>query len=502
MASLGYKNLKVWTKLLITNGAMLCLIIAVAIVSFFNAEKLIHGSDAIVHTQNVMLTLDNVHNLLLAADSGARGYVITASREYLQSYRDAVRKVGGEMHELRKLTSDDSLQQARIDRLEVLAIKVISHLRLIVDKRTEHGFEAARDLVQQGIVQNMMFSIAHVTKEIRRAAESELAVRSKAPAIAKKQNLVLTASLVSGGVILMGLLAFLLFISISDPVQQLTVGMHAIKAGNLDYRIGLQSRDEFGQLSQSFDDMADNLKKTKKRLDTVIQDLARSNKELEQFAYVASHDLQEPLRMVASYTQLLERRYNHLVDEKGKQFIYYAVDGANRMQQLISDLLTFSRVGTRGKEFKKTDLNAVCDRALTNLKMTIDEQHADVLYDALPVVFADGGQMTQLFQNLIGNAIKFHNADLPQVRIHAVEKDDEWIISVSDNGIGIDETYKERIFVIFQRLHTKNAYAGTGIGLAICKKIIERHGGTIWFESTLGKGTTFYFTVPKYSAMR
>jgi len=226
------------------------------------------------------------------------------------------------------------------------------------------------------------------------------------------------------------------------------------------------------------------------------QDLARSNAELEQFAYVASHDLQEPLRMVASYTQLLARRYHDKLDQDANDFIAYAVDGANRMQRLINDLLAFSRVGTRGKPFEPTDCNTVLKDVLDNLQMSIEETQATVTYDELPTVMADESQLSQLFQNLIVNSIKFRSEQAPAIHISTQRLENEWQFSVRDNGIGIPPEFFERIFVIFQRLHARDDYPGTGIGLAVCKRIVERHGGRIWVASTPGQGSTFSFTLP------
>lgn len=232
------------------------------------------------------------------------------------------------------------------------------------------------------------------------------------------------------------------------------------------------------------------------KLKQTVTDLERSNTELEQFVYVASHDLQEPLRMVSSYVQLLARRYKGRLDDDADDFIAFAVDGARYMQTLINDLLTCSRVGTRGKPFEPADCEAVLEQTLTNLQIVIEDSGAVVTHDVLPTVMADGSQLVQLFQNLIDNAIKFRGGEPPRIHISAEQKGDEWIFSVRDNGIGIDPEFFERIFIIFQRLHGVNEHSGTGIGLAICKKIVERHDGRIRVESEPGKGSVFYFTIP------
>ncbi len=225
--------------------------------------------------------------------------------------------------------------------------------------------------------------------------------------------------------------------------------------------------------------------------------LKQSNAELEQFAYVASHDLQEPLRMVASYVQLIERRYKGKLDSDADEFIGYAVDGANRMRGLIDDLLTYSRVARLGKPFEPIDLESTLEIVLLNLKTSIAENEAVVTHDKLPTVMADGGQLVQLFQNLIGNGIKFHGEEAPRVHISAQVRDTDYLFSVRDNGIGIAPEYYDRLFKIFQRLHTREEYPGSGIGLAVCKRIVERHGGRIWIESQVGKGSTIYFTLSK-----
>jgi PAS domain S-box-containing protein len=233
------------------------------------------------------------------------------------------------------------------------------------------------------------------------------------------------------------------------------------------------------------------------KLQRTLADLERSNKELEQFAYVASHDLQEPLRMVSSYTQLLAKRFEGQLDEKTQKHVHYVVDGAVRMQTLINDLLAYSRVGTRGQPLEPTDSHAALGEAMRNLAAMIEETRAIIANDDLPMVRADTSQLGMVFQNLLANAIKFRREDLPRIHVSARDRGREWVFAVRDNGIGIEPQHAERVFVLFQRLHTQAEYPGTGIGLAVCRRIVERHGGKIWFESEPGKGSTFFFTVPK-----
>jgi PAS domain S-box-containing protein len=236
-------------------------------------------------------------------------------------------------------------------------------------------------------------------------------------------------------------------------------------------------------------------KRTEAELERMVQNLARSNGELEQFAYVASHDLQEPLRMVGNYTQLLKRRYGGKLDADADEFIHYAVDGARRMQTLIDDLLMFSRIGTRGGQLAPVDSEAILARTLHDLSEAIAESRAEVTHDPLPTVVGDEGQLAQIFQNLISNGLKFYGESPPRIHVSAVLDHSEYRFSVRDNGIGISPDYFDRIFVIFRRLQGRDVYPGNGIGLSVCKKIVERHGGRIWVESVPGEGSTFYFTL-------
>lgn len=233
------------------------------------------------------------------------------------------------------------------------------------------------------------------------------------------------------------------------------------------------------------------------RLNRTIKKLEESNRELEQFAYVASHDLQEPLRMVSNYTQLLAKRYQSKLDETGREFINFAVNGAMRMQSLIKDLLAYSRVTTKARPFEPTDCNEVLNIVLMDLKVAIEESRAVVTSGPLPKIMADPTQFRQLLQNLLSNSLKFRTEKAPEINISVESRESEWLFKITDNGIGIDPQYYERIFMLFQRLHDSGTYPGTGIGLAICKKIVERHGGRMYVESEPGNGTAFYFTIPK-----
>jgi chemotaxis family two-component system sensor kinase Cph1 len=228
----------------------------------------------------------------------------------------------------------------------------------------------------------------------------------------------------------------------------------------------------------------------------LAQDLERSNAELKKFAYVASHDLQEPLNQVANYVQLLEMRYDNKLDEDAKEFINFAVEGVSLMQTLIDDVLAYSKVDTQAIAFQVTEVEHSLEKALSNLRKRISETNTIITHDPLPTIMADGTQIMQLFLNLIGNAIKFRSHEPPQIHVGVERLEDEWLFSVRDNGVGIDPQFSDRIFVIFQRLHTRDEYPGTGMGLAICKKIVECHRGRIWVESQLGQGATFYFTIP------
>ncbi len=298
-------------------------------------------------------------------------------------------------------------------------------------------------------------------------------------------------------------------------LRALVTAARQMSAGDLRTRSGVpHGPGEVGELARSFDDMATaleqrvrDLQRTEGELKSLNEELEqrvlertvelkRSNEDLEQFAYVASHDLQEPLRMIRNYVQLLRQRYHDQLDAAGNEFLGFALDGAKRMDELIQDLLTYSRVGTHGRDFAQVDCLDAFRRAMANLSLSIEESGARVTHEPLPIVNGDVVQLTQLFQNLIGNAIKFRGSRPPEIHLGTHLRGEEWEFTLADNGIGIAAEDFQRIFIVFQRLHSREKYAGTGIGLAVCKKIVERHGGRIWVESKPGQGTTFHFTIP------
>ncbi|QGQ99493.1 HAMP domain-containing protein [Paenibacillus psychroresistens] len=364
-------------------------------------------------------------------------------------------------------------------------------------KRAKIGIESAA--VYTNYRSNQVFGTYQLVNNSKWIAVSEI---EKNEVLHSFYQQLMVMSVIIFIVLAIGLIGMLqLAKHIEQPIQMLLRGVSRLQNGEYDYQIHYSDLKtapmELIQLCEAFNQMSQNIHENELQLKQQKEDLAVSNGELEQFAYVASHDLQEPLRMVASYVQLLAKRYKGKLDQDADDFIHYAVDGSQRMQSLINDLLAFSRVGSKGKEFKIVDLGIVLQHVLANLQQAILENGAVITHDTLPTLTADPTQIAQLLQNLIGNAIKFNDASrIPTIHIGVQRVGEDWQISVQDNGIGFDSQYKERIFLIFQRLHTKSKYSGTGIGLSICKKIVERHGGKIWVESEMGLSTTFYFKLP------
>lgn len=301
------------------------------------------------------------------------------------------------------------------------------------------------------------------------------------------------------------ILAYFMRRRIILSLDKLQNGTQAFASGQLDKRIKLDGDDELGELAVQFNDMAEDLeqlvereKNLSRKLEKQAKELQETNRELERFASVASHDLKEPLRMIRSFMDLLDKKYSDQLDEKAQEYIQFAVDGARRMTTLIDDLLEFSRIGRKYTEFEEVDVNNLIEEILDYYTPSINEKNASVKVHKMPVVSGVPVSLKMVFQNLIDNALKYRKETVETViEIEAKDQEEHWEFSVSDNGIGIEEKYLDQIFELFERLHASNEYPGTGMGLATCKKIVDQHGGEIWAESEPGKGSTIYFTIEK-----
>ena len=426
--------------------------------SYFTFQSYFRSS--LVRKQS-LLTLNVIQKLLSEitdAETGQRGYLLSGRENYLEPFQTSLLETPRTMAELRRLRRSEGRPAELDDRLEQQIKLKFDELNGTIKLRRTDGLPAAQKMVETDAGKREMDEIRLICADLSKE-ETELINGSDA-AMNKGTRSALTILFVGTA---------LTFVLVGG-------------AGLITAHATRKRAESEARLVES------------------VRQLALSNRDLEQFAYVASHDLQEPLRMVSNYCQLLGRRYKGRLDSDADDFINYAVDGAQRMQRLIDDLLAYSRVGSgRGKPVR-IPVQSSFEEAVRNLETSIKESGAVITHDVLPELEADPNQLTQLFQNLMGNAIKFRSRSGPKIHVSAENKDGEWRLGVQDDGIGIAPEYRERIFVIFQRLNSKQEYPGTGIGLAICKKIMDTHGGKIWVEAKAGPGTTFLFTFPRMAA--
>ncbi|MFD3415070.1 ATP-binding protein [Streptomyces cyaneofuscatus] len=447
-------------------------------------------------------TAFRLETALVNQETGIRGYGLTGIPDFLAPYRQGLADQKAHARSLEELLHGD---RARLDDLKAV--------REAVDRWQE---KIARPIIAAPPGSPPSLAAEQVAEgkaafdDVRAALESQQE-RLRADRVQARADLQSTVTLrnwVFGTIaLLMIALAALVFEGlrrgINRPLERLGTDARTIAAGDFDHPITPTGPADLRRLSGEIDFMRRRLvrelaftEEARLRLDAQAADLQRSNAELEQFAYVASHDLQEPLRKVSSFTQLLRRRYGGQLDERADQYIDFAVDGANRMQTLISDLLDFSRVGRVHNAHRSIDLDTVLEETLAALSVSVEETGATITHDPLPDLVADPSQMVMLWQNLIGNAVKFRRpGETPRIHITAAREAGLWRFTVTDNGIGIPPEYAEKIFVIFQRLHTKDTYSGSGIGLAMCKKIVEFHGGTITIDPDYRNGTRMTFTL-------
>jgi signal transduction histidine kinase len=445
----------------------------------------------------------DLRGALLNQESGVRGYALAADEPFLEPYdRGRADEVEASRRLQRAIGREPRLELALTDTLQRAAEWRQTSADPIVASVREGGAKAATPaLLEESERRFDAFRSASTTLED--ALDDERAVaRDRLDTATRRLALVAAAGVVfaalAGLALWRALRAWVL-----APLDSLGEQTRLVTAGQFDRPIDPVGPPEIMRLAGDTEGMRRRIRSelaamedAREQLAAQAEELARSNADLEQFAYVASHDLQEPLRKVTSFCQLLQRRYADELDERANQYIEFAVDGAKRMQQLINDLLAFSRVGRTTEEFVEVDLDDALDRALRNLESAIEDVGAEVVRTALPTVQGDPSLLAALFQNVVGNAIKFRSDAPPRVAISAEEVDGQWSFRVADNGIGIDEAYADRVFVIFQRLHAKETYPGTGIGLALCKKIVEFHGGHIWLDTAVEQGTAVCWTLP------
>ncbi|MFJ2022232.1 ATP-binding protein [Streptomyces sp. NPDC087897] len=447
-----------------------------------------------------------LQNALLDQETGVRGFALTGDKSFLDPYRNGGKAERERLARARALVGDDERLAADLDAVESAArrwrqSKAEPLIAAVRESGPSHSGATAQ--LQSSKTEFDSLRRAYTVQQ-EHLAEARDRARADLDASRTTRDWVV-GILLAVLVLTIVALSTLLHRVVGVPLNRLRAASDAVRSGTVDRRIEIKGPSDVQAVAGAVEDMrrrlSDELADAQQREELLAgqtEELRRSNSELEQFAYVASHDLQEPLRKVASFCQLLEKRYGTELDDRGKQYIAFAVDGAKRMQVLINDLLTFSRVGRVHDGWKPVDLGRSFDRALGNLSAAIEESGANIERpDELPELLGDSTALTMVWQNLIGNAVKFRHPDrAPRITVGCVREDDHWHLTVSDNGIGIAPEFADKVFVIFQRLHARDEYDGTGIGLALCRKIVEFHGGRIWLEPEPVEGTRIHFTLP------
>ena len=498
-------------RLLALAAAILLAVVCLSVVALVNVVRY---QDEVTNPYFTAVTqADSAYVTLIDAESSVRGYLATGTALSLEAFERSLENEGaGAIH--------DDLTAERVTRSPQVATALDHATRAVQDWSSGYAVPMVEKVRQDGpdaVTTDERLEGARLFEQARTATREYISVLREVRE-EKVRSLEIWTQVLFGSVVVLvvaailvgGFLWSVLKRWITDPVTTLAHQVRVVSDGNLRQPVAVQAPGEIGALAVDVEHMRrelvsqvaeirsshEEVEHSHEMLAAQAQELARSNRDLEQFAYVASHDLQEPLRKVASFTQLLQKRYGGQLDDRADQYIEFAVDGAKRMQRLIQDLLGFSRVGRTGTERGPVDLEKSFAVVLSDLEEKIATTGTSVTHDPLPTVRGERALLEQLFVNLVGNAIKFRDPERPPVVHVAVRSlDTAWEFAVSDNGIGIDAQYAERVFVIFQRLHPKDVYEGTGIGLALCKRIVEYHGGRIWIEQTPGGGTTVRFTI-------
>ncbi|MFE4450116.1 ATP-binding protein [Streptomyces sp. NPDC056796] len=446
-----------------------------------------------------------LQNSLLDQETGVRGFALTGDSTFLEPYEAGMRAEQDRLARVRSLVRGEQPYAGDLERIEEAAQewRALRAEPLIAAVRANGPTGASSAPIMRSKAEFDTLRALYTTQQSH-LDEARDAARAGLDDARSTRDRVLIA-LVIGFVLAVVSLSLLLRRVVGRPLGALTAASDRVRSGAFSSKIEVRGPSDVRAVAAAAEDMRRRLvaelaesQERETLLAEQTSELRRSNSELEQFAYVASHDLQEPLRKVASFCQLLEKRYSAELDDRGRQYIDFAVDGAKRMQVLINDLLTFSRVGRVQQSWKPVDLDAALDRALTNLTLAVEESGAVVVREEpLPELLGDSTSLTMVWQNLIGNAVKFRRTDTPcRITVGCVREGDDWHLTVADNGIGIAPEFADKVFIIFQRLHARDEYEGTGIGLSLCRKIIEFHGGRIWLDPEPAEGTLIHFTLP------
>ncbi|KXX70921.1 CHASE3 domain-containing protein [Flammeovirga sp. SJP92] len=507
-------SLNITTQILIGFAIVTISVIVSIYISHINSNKIIKSADWVVHTQEVLTQLGNIEALLVDLETGQRGYLITGKLEYLEPFINSKKVIYQELTSIRELTADNIRQTVKIDSLRLMVDKKIEELDLTIRLRTNYGFEAAKEIVDNDSGKLFMDSIRIQMAEIEREELLLLSVRSQKPEKVKKTTFNLLISLFAFTTIIIIVVFLRIYNAINKPLKTLREGLERVGKGDLEHKFNIRSRNEFGTLARFIESVLNKLNKTivskneleneivlrkqiEKDLNEIKINLENRNKELEQFTYITSHDLQEPLNSIISFSGLLKQEKDKMSDI-GQKSIEVIDECSYRMRDLIKELLEYSRIGKRTGE-TDIDVEKLISDLKTDLHGLVTKKQASITYVGKPLKISGYKfDLIKLFQNLIVNGIKYtEEQTLPVITINSEEKIDNYQFSVSDNGIGIEENHFDKIFKIFQRLHTRNVYSGTGIGLAHCQKVVEMHNGKIWLTSQVGKGSTFYFTIAK-----
>ncbi|MEU1727111.1 sensor histidine kinase [Actinomadura sp. ATCC 39365] len=507
----GWRRLTVHGWFVLMIAAVSVLVVTCVVVATVMLDRTARLSDQVIlRISPARIEAAQLRSTLIDQETGVRGFLLTGNEDFLQPYTAGV--------------ADERRSRERIATLIGDRPELVGELNAVRDAadtwRRDYAEPLTADKRADGVISaSRIESGKHAFDEIRtlldrqddRLAKARQRAQEELRQVEQVRNLAFVVMLILflvAGVAM----AVLLRRAIGRPLDELREAARDIAAGDFDRAIPASGPADIREVARDVESMRTKivfaldefrkqhvlLREQAAGLDAQAEELRRSNAELEQFAYVASHDLQEPLRKIATFCQLLQKRYGDVLDERGVQYIHFAVDGATRMQVLINDLLTFSRVGRLYDDRKPVELEESLDKALVDLSAVIEETGAEIERpDPLPNVTGDPTMLGMLWQNLVGNALKFRAPDrAPRIRITCEQRENEWLFSVTDNGIGVEAEFADKIFIIFQRLHSREAYSGTGIGLAMCKKIVENHGGTIWLDTGHTEGARISFTLP------